>query len=425
VNSIHFSFQFFFAMSARTSQLAALFSFVYADAADIMRGDDFGPLLKPSKDMTNDGCTCRTPCGAAAHEDYGRCDWCYTEDNCGQKGHSHWLHGYWDYCKYSPMEEFEAQNYRDKQSQLWARTTDPSVVGQSAPSHLAAHTLTSLLGLSMITPFDDQWEVLPAGRERIIHTQGVVCQIDFQVNSNSPFTGVLSPGTQHGMIRFGSAASLDEPVLPKIFPGFGIKFLRSGVRSADWVSLRTVGDGGSWNFMETEFANHVDPQPALVKLNKFQQASGCIDMVGLSDVCTYDQNGHKASHPVFPFEVVFEPTGKVRFSDQKKSNNDMLRELSSIRRGTDVLEAFAYESPHDRARGNKISLGTVTTSSECVQSLFGDLELFFRHQRMEEDFALRPDWISQMDELGDTGCDATTGPVSQWQCPVTGAGVAV
>jgi len=277
----------------------------------------------------------------------------------------------------------------------------------------------------MITPFDDQWEVLPNGRERLIHSQGVVCQIDFNVDSNSPFTGVMSPGTQHGMIRLGSAASLDEPLLPKIFPGFGIKFLRSGVRSADWVALRTIGDGGSWNFMESQFANHAAPQDALLKLNKFQQASGCIDMVGLSDACTYDQNGHKISDPVFPFLVEFEPTGKVRFSDQKKSNADMLQELSSIRRGTDILEAFAYESPRDKARGHKIRLGTVTTSSECVQSLFGDLDLFFRHQRMEEDFALRPDWIQQMRDFGDEVCDATGGPVGQWQCPVTGAGVTV
>jgi len=405
-------------MIARTS---VLFSFLYADAADIMRGDDFGPLLKPSKDMTHGDCTCRTPCGAAAHEDYGRCDWCYTEDGCGQSGYK----GSWDYCKYSPMEEFESQNYHNKQSQLWARTTAPDVVGQSAPAHLAAHTLTTLLGYSMITPFDDQWEVLPNGRERLIHSQGVVCQIDFNVDSNSPFTGIMSPGTQKGMIRLGSAASLDEPLLPKIFPGFGIKFLRSGVRSADWVSLRTIGDEGSWNFMESQFANHAAPQEALLKLNKFQQASGCIDMVGLSDACTYDQDGHKTSDPVFPFLVEWEPTGKVRFPDEKKSNDDMLRELSSIRRGTDILEAFAYASPSDKKRGRKIRLGMVTTTSECVQSLFGDLELFFRHQRMEEDFALRPDWIQQMRDFGDEVCDATSGPVGQWQCPVTGAGVTV
>merc|ERR1719215_832861 len=348
--------------------------------------------------MTDQGCTCQTPCGAAAHEDYGRCDWCYTENGCGQSG---WK-GSWDYCKYSPMEEFEAQNYRNKQSQLWARTTAPDVVGQSAPAHLAAHTLTTLLGYSMITPFDDQWEVLPNGRERLIHSQGVVCQIDFNVDSNSPFKGI---------IRLGSAASLDEPLLPKIFPGFGIKFLRSGVRSADWVSLRTIGDEGSWNFMESQFANHAAPQEALLKLNKFQQASGCIDMVGLSDACTYDQDGHMFFYPVFPFLFEWEPTGKVRFPDEKKTNDDMLRELSSILRGPDILEAFAYASPSDKKRGRKIRLGMVTTTSECVQSLFGDLELFFRHQRMEEDFALRPDWIQQMRDFGDEVCMP---PVDLW-----------
>jgi hypothetical protein len=331
--------------------------------------------------------------------------------------------GHWDYCKYSPMHDFEAQSHQQKMDQLWARVIDPSVEGQSAPAHLAAHTLHKLVDYSMITPFEDNWEVLPAGRERLIHSQGAVCQIDLKVDSHSPFTGVLAPGTHPGMIRFGSAASLDEPLLPKIFPGFGIKFLRTGVRSADWVNLRTIGDAGSWNFFESQFANHAAPQEALVKLNKFQQASGCINMVGLSDACTYDQDGHKVAHPEFPFEITWEPTGQVHFQDQKKSNNDLMKELSSIPAGTDVLEVYAYASPNDKKQGRSIRLGTVTTSSSCHQSLFGDLNLFFRHQRMEEDFALRPDWIQQVD---DPGCEATTGPVSQWQCPGTAAeGVAV
>lgn len=367
-----------------------------------------------------EGCTCRTQCGANAREDYARCDWCYTENNCGTSG----AKGHWDYCKYSPMQEFEAQHYKEKTEQLWARVTHPSVVDQSAPSHLFAHTLTNVLGLSMITPFDDQWEVLPTGRERIIHAQGVVCQIDLNVHSDSPFTGVLQPGTQSGLMRVGSATSLSEPVLPKIFPGFGIKFLRSGVRSADWVNLRSIGDSGSWNFFESEFSTKVAPAAALVKLNKFQQASGCITMVGLSDACTYTQDGEKVANPVFPHEIHWEPTGQVRFPDQKKSNDDLLDELSGIPHGTEIFKVYTYASPNDRKNGNAFELGTLTTSGTCHRSLFGDLDLFFRHQRVEEDFALRPEWIPQMEE--DPACVASTGPVSQWQCPHLAAqGIAV
>lgn len=193
------------------------------------------------------------------------------------------------------------------------------------------------------------------------------------------------------------------------------------MRSADWVSLRTIGDDGSYNFFESTFSNHAIPQEALVKLNKFQQASGCIDMVGLSNACTYTQDGKKVANPEFPFEVVFEPTGKVRFSDQKKQNEDLLKELSEMPDGSEILKVYAFASPEDKKQGNSIEIGTVTTTGSCHQSLFGDLDLFFRHQRMEEDFALRPEWIQQMDALGDPACEATVGPVSEWQCPYLAA----
>jgi hypothetical protein len=258
---------------------------------------------------------------------------------------------------------------------------------------------------------------MPTGRKKVIHAQGVMCKFDFAVHSTSPFTGVLSPGKQSGLIRFGSAASLDEPLVPKIFPGFGIKFLRSGARSADWVALRTIGDGGSYNFMESQFSNHAAPNAALVSLGKFQQASGCIDMVGLSDACTYTQAGKKVSKPVFPFEVFFEPTGKVRFPDKRKKNADMLKELSTIPDGTDIFTVYAFMSPTDKKQGKNITIGTMTTTDACHQTLFGDLDLFFRHQRMEEDFALAPEWIPEMKALGDPTCEATVGPVSKWQCP--------
>jgi len=223
------------------------------------------------------------------------------------------------------------------------------------------------------------------------------------------------------LIRLGSASSLDELLPPPhgtyIFPGFGIKFLRSGVRSADWVALRATGAGGSYNFFESTFSNHVAPDSALTGLGKFQQASGCIDMVGLSDACTYTQAGEKVDKPVFPFEVRFEPTGKASFPDKRKSNADLLNELSGIADGTDVFTLYAFASPRDKKQGKNITLGTLTTVGTCHQTLFGDTDLFFRHQRMEEDFALAPEWIPEMKALGDPACEATVGPVSKWQCP--------
>jgi hypothetical protein len=198
-----------------------------------------------------------------------------------------------------------------------------------------------------------------------------------------------------------------------MFPGMGIKFLRSGVRSADFVALRSAGPGGSYNFFESVFSNHVVPPPELEALHKFTQASGCPNMVGLSDVCSYTQAGVQAHDPRFPFEILFEPTGNVTFADVKKSNADLLHELSSIPVGTPLFDVYTHASPMDQKQGVKMLIGTLSSASECVQSLFGDKKLFYRHQRMEEDFALRPNWIQDIDGKH---CTASTGPISKWQC---------
>lgn len=366
------------------------------------------PPLKPQGDVTASGCSCTSKCGATVTEGFAKCDWCYTSNGCGQSS----LSGSWDYCVYPPMKEFDAQDHITKLAQVWSNTTAAGVVNQSAPVKSAAATLAQILGESMITPFSDQWEVLPDGRTKVIHGQGVVCKFDLNVVATSPFTGILAAGSQAGLIRLGSASSLDL----QIFPGYGIKFMRSATRSADWVGLRAAGPGGSFNFFNSSFSNHVSPPSALVALHKFQQASDCIDMVGLSDACSHTQAGDAVPKPVFPFEILFEPTGAVRFADEKKTDAQLLGELAGIPVGTALFNVLAYASPAEKKAGKKTRIGSMSTTSRCVQSLFGDNELFFRHQRMEEDFAAAPEWIAQMKELGDPVCQAVQ-PSEKTHCP--------
>merc|ERR1712028_312522 len=106
-----------------------------------------------------------------------------------------------------------------------------------------------------------------------------------------------------------------------------------------------------------------------------------------------------------------------RFPYSKKSNADLLGELASLPDGTEIFNIKAFASPADKMQGKKTTIGTLTSTGTCHQSIFGDLDLFFRHQRMEEDFAIRTEWLPQMKALGDSVCDASAGDVSQWQCP--------
>jgi len=143
---------------------------------------------------------------------------------------------------------------------------------------------------------------------------------------------------------------------------------------------------------------------------KFQQASNCASFVGLSDVCSYSQDGAEVEEPQFPFEIRFQETGQFRIPDEEMSDDELLAHLSKIPVETHLFDVYAIASPKAGAE----KLGKLTTSSDCVQSLFGDTRLSFKHQRVEEDFSLRPSWTP---DVNFTGCEATAAPSSKWQCP--------
>merc|ERR1711871_37630 len=94
------------------------------------------------------------------------------------------------------------------------------------------------------------------------------------------------------------------------------------------------------------------------------------------------------------------------------TDEEMLSHLSSIEPGTHLFNVYTKASP----TSEKVPMGKLTTASHCVKSVFGDQSLFFRHQRMEEDFVKKPEWVSV---VGDTvpGCIATAEASSKWQCP--------
>lgn len=371
------------------------------DSGDKMRNDDWlNP--SPSLDITAEGCECITQCAASIHDQYA-CDWCRVKKGCGKK---EFLKDNWDYCVYPEIQDWESLTHQAKLDHLWAMLTAEDVVDKSGPTKDLLGTAAQIVTESMRTTFDNYRDVHPHGRTKVIHAQGVHCKFELTIDRQSPYTGLFASGKQVGLIRMGSAQSLSYGM----FPGIALKFLRSSIRSANFVALRSTGPGGSFNFFDGNLSNHVPPPRALTALMKFDQASSCAPMVGLSDVCAYEQDGSMVGTPRFPFEIGFEPTEGVALPDQEISDEDLLRKLSSIPVGTEVFKVYAVANPTSA----KVSLGRLKTTSKCVQSEFGDLRLSFRHQRMEEDFLLHPEWVSQVDF---EGCTPAAQDSSQWKCP--------
>jgi len=69
-------------------------------------------------------------------------------------------------------------------------------------------------------------------------------------------------------------------------PGIGVKFLRDGIDSANFVAMYSVDGQQGWNFFKNDLLNHI-PKASLALLpvaEKFATFTHYIQEVGLSDM---------------------------------------------------------------------------------------------------------------------------------------------
>jgi hypothetical protein len=342
------------------------------------------------------GCECKTSCGASIDDQF-KCDWCYTNNNCGRSGAT----GSWDYCVYPGIKEFESKSFTEKSDYFWSKITADKKRGEYA-NPLAAVTE------DVQTSFYDLQDEMPAGRVKSIHGVGAICKFDMKVAKNSPYTGLFSAGTQSGFIRMGGATAwtTSDKGYP---PGLGIKFPRSGIPSGNFVALVSL-DAATFNFMQFNFSNHIAPPASTatkVLVKKFQQASQCPSQVGLSDMAKYSQNGEKAANPKTPFKLFLVPSEAVQRPNTPKSIDEVMADLESFPVGTPLLSVYACgrampsaeisptEGGVEGACGEPFLLGDMVTTSECTTSAYGDAKFFIHHQPIEEDWQQNPEILNQ------------------------------
>ena len=130
---------------------------------------------------------------------------------------------------------------------------------------------------------------MPAQRVKYIHSIGAVCKFTIDI-IDSPYTGMLKNGKQTGIVRLGSGKT-DISDGKCVAPGGGVKFMRTGRPSANFMVLNSLSGGPSYDFFKLTLANHIPPESGLataVFLKKFKQASKCPGKVGLSDLAKYE-----------------------------------------------------------------------------------------------------------------------------------------
>ena len=63
----------------------------------------------------------------------------------------------------------------------------------------------------------------------------------------------------------------------------------------------------------------------------------------------------------------------------------------SIPSGSKVWDVYGWDAPQELG-GKEHLIGSLITTSESIKSWYSDEMLLIRHQRAEEDIALKPEW---------------------------------
>jgi len=368
--------------------------------ADVQLSAEWGGS-DPKPDVgqkTVQGCTCKSVCKPSITDLYA-CDRCDT-GNCGRTATLDplGLSGKYDYCVYPTNNTFESQSAAQKMEYFWKRiTADP----QRAKEY---GNPVSVITSSVHTTFDNFGfnDELPAGRTKVIHSIGSICKFEWKITSASPYTGLFAPGKRSGLIRMGSAASYDKGLTP----GVGVKFPRTNKPSGNYVGLHSTALAQSWNFFASNLSNHLPPSEGIagVLAKKFEQASQCAAQVGISDMARYAQDGTEHAKPKQPFKLVMVPSAAVQQSTTAKTVDQNMAEFAAIPVGSVLYTVYACGAGNGAAELNPtatcaqpLKLGDYVTTSKCTTSKYGDEKLHFRHQRIDEDWQLNPEFLSQYD----------------------------
>eukprot|EP00933_Yihiella_yeosuensis_P064832 TRINITY_DN6836_c2_g2_i2.p1 TRINITY_DN6836_c2_g2~~TRINITY_DN6836_c2_g2_i2.p1 ORF type:complete len:403 (+),score=80.58 TRINITY_DN6836_c2_g2_i2:60-1268(+) len=349
------------------------------------------------------GCECTSACQTSVLFHCNVAPFCSVKSKDCAQGSAEWsvTQGYYDWCSFESYKTYEDLQAEDKKKIVLAHVDKDT---QSGTYPALTNVLTGILGESVTVSFNASADVFPQKRKKYIHSVGVTGGIRFDSVGGHPYTGLFQ-GAEHGLIRFSSAK---QPVKGGgVAPGMGIKFFRDGRPSANFVAMYSLDGQASedTDFFQHDWNNHVpltDNFGLKIIAAKFWQASYCPLMVGLSDLST-DANGKPG---VFPFKLNFHSLVSRQCRDDDYAG--CLENLENIPVGTKLFEVRAQADPN----ADEKLIGHITITDSLTKSKFGDEELFFKHQHMEDDYELKPEWLASIDRKAQCGmgCTGTTAP---------------
>jgi len=182
-----------------------------------------------------------------------------------------------------------------------------------------------------------------------------------------------------------------------VIPGVALKLFRDGLPSSNAVLIPDVKPQacGS-NFFDGYFSTHIaetdpDSSPFVNFAGpKLTQATACSNQVGTSNIAA--ESGQISTQDVFPFKLDFFTSAL----QQPIDCNDFpgsLANFTSIPTGTPLYSVYATQNP----QSPRTLIGHIELTGEFTMSKFGDTQLFFMHQALEDDLKFRSEWTASPD----------------------------
>ena len=180
----------------------------------------------------------------------------------------------------------------------------------------------SLFAQDMNLTYDSVTDTMPVDRLKKTHSVGLTAKIEFIPTEYTPYTGMFR-GSKHGIMRI-SDTTKTTPEVTKTVPGFGLKFLRDGMSSANILAMFSFDGQKSFNFFKNRWVtilrefNNKCARETIGK--KLATVTDHIGGTSVMEVAQFDEYGHEEEYPHWPFQLEFEPYDVYGWKD--KYQND-------------------------------------------------------------------------------------------------------
>lgn len=177
--------------------------------------------------------------------------------------------------------------------------------------------LTELFTQDMNLSFDHVSDTMPPGRTKMTHPRGVTFKIAYKPVEGHSYTGVFK-GAKHGIMRISETVRT-FPEKGSTSPGFGIKFLRDGMDSANGVTMFSFDGQPSFNYFKSRWSTHLnEPVNECARQTigkKLAETTPHIGAMSVMDWSKWDEHGNEEAEPNWPFLLEFEPFDVYNWTD--------------------------------------------------------------------------------------------------------------